>query len=301
MFTTSNLFYVSSPWIVLLSGAMTYALSFFSDHIYQSLQLFALSFGLGILFQLLTLAATPFAVVRLLRAGVPHLRRIDIVARVNRTDWNAIAQSGQRVASSVGTGALRILDQLKIALHALRRLGSALLQRIDWSQVRRKSFWILANIVVTLLPVFLLFFVVLAHANLLSTRNQSPLMLSLAITSAAPFVFIAIVGLKTRFDMLRIFSFTPTFLRGLRIKIMISGPVLAAISIAFMLMNMSPLDRGWMILLGPIYAVAITLHTTVIGLLLLIIEMITKRYQTPPPPSNKQSRWLKDPIWVEDL
>jgi hypothetical protein len=94
MFTTSNLFYVSSPWIVLLSGAMTYALSFFSDHIYQSLQLFALSFGLGILFQLLTLAATPFAVVRLLRAGVPHLRRIDIVARVNRTDWNAIAQSG---------------------------------------------------------------------------------------------------------------------------------------------------------------------------------------------------------------
>lgn len=273
----SNKFYAFSPWVLLFSGTISFIFSVFGDQLFMSLRLFALVFVLAIPFQLLTLAALPFAVVRVSRAILSMLRHIDFARAATSIDGQALAQNSQQVGGVIATCLLRLLGAIKRALRAVWRAISTRSQRVDWSSLAGKFGWALANLIVTALPVIVILATVLAFSTLLPRHSQSPGLLWLGLTIALPFMVIASVALKTKFDMARIFTYSLSFLKSMRKKIMFSGPIIAVVSIGIAIQVTDLDDTGWWILLAPIMAGQIILIALAIGLAILPLEMLAKR------------------------
>lgn len=292
-------FYDVSPWIALFAGTICFVLSVVGDQASLSLRLVVLVYVLSIPFQLAFLAALPFAAVKIMRTAYAALGNINFAQAAQSIDGQAIAQNGQQIGGILKLCAFGVSGWLKSAMqglgHAVTRLGA----RFNWPLIAQKLFWVLANTVVTLLPVIVIFGTVLIVATFVPRRNQTPELLSLGFTIALPFLFLSAVALKTKFGMLRFFSYSPAFLKSVRKGLMLSGPVIAVIAVVFATNSISPHDRGWMILLGPMLAVQIIAVAVALGLAILPLELLAKRARRrgqPPPPDGNTPAFATDPI-----
>lgn len=273
------------PYAILISVASC-AASYVCDFIaFQAMNDMGLTgaFFLGwVVFSLIALGSAPFALLDLWRSLCSRRHLIPLPALGAHTDRRALQQNAQRFTSAIKATALRHGLMLTAALNAVGRFILQLLRRVAWPKIGGSALWIFANIAVTLLPVILTALVLFIHEDIIPRRSQSHAILLPVLLFAQPFIFTFGVAIKTKFDMTRIFTYSPAFLFSFGKKLMIAGPIFACLGVAQILTGMKS-SEGWEYLLAPIAAVAIILHFIVTGGLMLLLGKFTQHLDRDRP------------------
>lgn len=244
-----------SPWLAAVSGLTAYALNVLADANYTDLRLFAVLFFAGVVFWLLTLCALPFAIMTVWAGRSRVLQHLHVpfraaLTRATEFNWSVISGFALGVGKRFDLGMLRLLRWLKsIATATLGRFMD-LSQHFDWRETRRTSLWVIANIAVTCLPLIWLatsFTIAFLVTNTGLSFGSTPYIVTVL---GLPFSIIASVAIKTKFNMPRVFTFSPDLIQSFGKKIMLGGPILASLSIVFILVEIAPYDsEGWYVVL----------------------------------------------------
>jgi len=288
-----------APIIAALSGTTSYAMFALADVNYMNVSNFALYFVGGLLWLLVTLVATPFAVSVLWKERSRLLRHLSVPTAIKDTDWNAVANTGRSHGSKVGAAFWGAVCRLALRLaQRMRRMGQ-LLAQLEWAMFLRTAAWLLGNVAVTLLPAVFMFFFAIAAANL-PARQSDPALVMYTGLNFLPLVIIAGIAIKTKLDMRRVFNLTPDLLFNWGKKIMIAGPFMAVIAVIYATLHLNEIDRGWMILLGPMLAAAVVVQFLFTGGLVMgtgkILKYRQARRPPPPPPPMQGRRGFDDPF-----
>jgi len=145
-------FRAESPWITgllwLTSLVSYYALS----NLEMGLQLFALLFLVCVVVTLAAIAATPFAVITLWRQRDRATRYVRVPDTVANADWKGMAKTGQAGSAKVGAAAASGLGRLSTRVGTRMGITLRWVREWPWTEIRRKTLWVMANVIVTFLP-----------------------------------------------------------------------------------------------------------------------------------------------------
>lgn len=286
-----------APFIAGLSGITSYAMFALADNNYMNVSVFALYFVGGLLWLLVTLIATPFAIAVLWKGRGRVLRHLSVPSAIKDADWNAVAQTGLSHGGKAGSAlSVRMTRLVSHLVHHARELGHMLAQ-LEWAAFTRNAAWMLANATVTLFPAVFMFFFALAAVNL-PARQFDPGLVLLTGLNFLPLVIIAGIAIKTKLDMRRVFTLTPELLFSWGKKTMLVGPFLAVLVVIYATLQLTGVDRGWMILLGPMLAAAVIAQFLFTGGIVMGIGKIVKYRQgrRPPTPPTQGHRGFDDPF-----
>lgn len=160
--------------------------------------------------------------------------------------------------------------------------------------------WMLANALITLLPLIVYGGMISVYQSLPPNARFDATLMITASYSALPLILIAGVALKTYLNMPRIFDFSPIFLFRTGNIVMVVALVIAVVS-AFTVLTTWSTSGGWEYVMAPLIALAITIQSIATGGAILIIGLITRylRHSSPSPPPPSNPSWLDDPLSSE--
>lgn len=290
-------FRAESPWITgllwLTSLVSYYALS----NLEMGLQLFALLFLVCVVVTLAAIAATPFAVITLWRQRDRATRYVRVPDTVANADWKGMAKTGQAGSAKVGAAAASGLGRLSTRVGTRMGITLRWVREWPWTEIRRKTLWVMANVIVTFLPLVVFGVGLLAFILFDALRDLPKNYLLVPFWVSMPLSIIAGIALKTRFGMPRLFTFSPELLTRIAKVIMYSGPVIAVLTLIGFWFTVSPSDRGWIVVMTPFVIVCtVGFNMTLGGIILLIAALVRRSHgkKPPTPPMRKAPQGLND-------